>query len=329
MSDPTIPESVRRISGERAIEFDRRSRIPQPEKIEPGQIWSTHRRITLSDEVSFETNEPRIVVILEGKSLPDETIDQVVAAPISIFVSMASEFDLVCGQGAAQLAFEFIVEVWNESPVLKKHLRQHLGKLSDEATTQLLNLYRYHLTDEQVPASMLKWVGPRLMGEEDPRFAFQENEVEAVTYLGRAAAAALSLRVAEGEAIPARESQFEKRHFTVQPMLRRLTDVLRQPTIAYAAGPGEQKAWVVTMSEEQEYFTFELLNNHQPPYEVYLVAHEISPSLVGRQCVITIKTAELEFQSDPTELKTGSEIRVGEVHRFKPDQAQSIEISIQ
>ena len=112
-------------------------------------------------------------------------------------------------------------------------------------------------------------------------------------------------------------------------MLGRLVDAFHQPMTAYAAGLDLEKTWVVSASEEDDYLTFELLNSRTPPYDVYLVVHEISPTLLGRLCIVTVKTAGRELKSDPKELEIGGEFRVGEAHPFKPDQVQSIEITVQ
>lgn len=329
MNHSMIPEDIRKLSRERSVEFHRQSKNPKPEKIEPGQIWSTFSRIVLSDHRGLETDNPRIVVILFGDDQSSEISSRVITAPISVQVAMATQFDLICGRGTSSLGFDFIAEVWNETPTLKNQLRRYLGSLNAETTTSLLELYKYQLMDEEVPASLLNSVGPRLMGEEDPRFAFQEAEVEAAAYLAEAATAVLSLESADTEVSPGQDPVSEKRHFSTRPLLKRLADVLHQPRIAYAASLDVEKTWVVAVSKGQDYATFELLSSRMPPYNVYLVAYEISPSLIGLKCVVTIKTVEQQLESDPSELQTGNEIRVGEVYPFKPDQVEAIEIKIQ
>jgi hypothetical protein len=326
MNNPIIPEEIRRISRERALEFHRRSKKLQPENIEPGQVWSTHSQIRLADEVVFETDDPRIIVILDASLKPAK---QLVAAPISVFVSMASEFDLICRRDESPLGFDFIAEVWNETPMLREHLRDYVGTLGDKLKSALLDLYGYHLADEQLPTSMLTLVGPQLIGEQDPRFVFQEAEVGAAAYLARAATAALSMELASEESIPVQNRVRERRRFITLPSFGRLSDVLHQPAIAYAAGLDAEKTWVVPVSEGEDYLTLELLSSRSSPYDVYLVAHEISPSLIGRSCIVTITTVGREFQSEPSELQAGREIRVGEGYPFRPDQVQSIAIDIQ
>jgi hypothetical protein len=242
---------------------------------------------------------------------------------------MATEYDQICTRKETSLSFDFIAEVWNETPVIKKHLRDYLGKLSDPATIALLDLYKYYLADEEVPISLANWVGPRLMGEKDPRFAFQEAEVGAVAYLAQAATSALSLELVSTELVQANKQASEEHRFSALPMLGRLVDAFHQPMTAYAAGLDLEKTWVVSASEEDDYLTFELLNSRTPPYDVYLVVHEISPTLLGRLCIVTVKTAGRELKSDPKELEIGGEFRVGEAHPFKPDQVQSIEITVQ
>ena len=268
MNNSSVPKDIRRLSRERAPEFHRILKTPRPERIGPGQIWSTYAHIELGPDLRFETDDPRLVVIIDRLDESKRELEQVTAAPVSLDVSMASEFDLICSRGTSPLGFAFIAEVWNETPVIKTHLKQFLGSLRTDAMNALEELYKRHLVNEQVPFSLSNWVGPRLIGKEDPRFAFQVEEVEAAAYLAQAATAALESEADTSKATTAASEVTEEwRSFVTLPMLRRLSEVLHGPTPAYAAGMPEEKAYMVSGSEKDDYFTFELLTHRTGPYE--------------------------------------------------------------
>lgn len=328
MSHSMIPGDVRKLSRERALLFYQQISSPAPESIERGQIWSTFSQITLSDGSSFQTDDPRIVLTLAAGGTSYDLPGQVIVAPISIHTSMATELDLICRRGTSPLDYDFIIEIWNETPALRQQLRRYLGRLDEPATAALQELYVCHLTEQPVPASLLGWVGPRLMGEQDPRYAFQESEVEAVAYLGEAATTALSLEEEAADSVSLTNQIAEQIRFATQPVFRRLADVLHQPKTAYASSLETEKTWVVNVVGGGNFLTFELLNERVAPYEIYLIVHEASPSLLGRQVSIALQTLTSTFQSASNGLQIGNEIIIGNDELFRPEQVRSIEITI-
>lgn len=326
MSNIMIPQDIRSLSRQRAPRFHGTLKTPQPDRIEPGQIWSTRLLLELPDGHRFETNEPRLVVILEGTGLPSELLEQITVAPLSLPIQLAAESDLIVSGDASPLGFDFMVEVWNETPVLKGHLRRFLGRLPDEAVAAMRSLYRAQLLDEDVPPTLAGQVGLRIMGESDSRLAFQEAEIEAAAYLAQAATAALTLEVTAKEPARATPALSKSRLRLELPlMIGRLPDF----SIAYAAGTvGDEDTYIVSHVGDEEHFTFELLVDRLPPYEVYLVVHQVSPELENRRCVITIQTAERELQSAPTALEVDAEIQVGRDPDFVPREGQLIKVEI-
>ncbi len=323
-----IPEDIRKLSRERAPIFYQRLSMPTPDSIERGQIWSTFSHITLAEGSSFQTDDPRIVLILAAGDTSYDLSGQVIVAPISIHTSMATELDLICRQGASPLGFEFIVEVWNETPALIKQLRKYLGKLNEPTIEVLQELYSCHLTDAPLPSSLLEWVGPRLMGEQDPRYSFQESEVEAVAYLANAATATLSLEVAETDSVFGANQILQQLRFVTKPVFRRLSDVLQQPKTAYASSSDAEKTWVVNLVADETYLTLELLHDRVVPYEIYFIVHELAPSLSDRQFNIEVQTLMNTFQAAQSNLQVGNEIVIGNYELFRPEQVTSIEITI-
>lgn len=328
MDNLMIPEDIRKLSRQRAPVFYKIMKAPRPEQVEPGQVWSTHSFLDLPDGRRFEAIEARLVVILDGAGDSSEFLDQVTSAPISLSVNLASEYDLIVSGENSPLEFEFMVEVWNETPTLKGHLRQFLGKLSDEAIAAMRGLYTAQLLDEAIPEALKQWVGFRIMNEDDPRLAFQETEIKAVAYLAEAATVALTLEmVTQGSA--------ESLTDLVKPYLRlELPLVFAKlpafgPAVVFAAGKTQDEdAYIISYDGDEGQFTFELLVDRLPPYEVYVLAHQISAELKARTCVVTVLTAEGELQSVPSALEAGVEIQVGNDPNFTPREGDLINVAI-
>lgn len=326
-----IPQDIRKLSRQRAPRFHRILRSPPPDQIEVGQVWSTRSHFELPDGCRFETDEPRLVVILDGAGRPSESLDQIAVAPVSLSIQMAAEFDLVIQGDASPLGFDFMLEVWNETPVLKGHLRQFLGRLSDEAITTLRALYTAQLLDENISPTLAEWVGLHMMGENDPRLVFQEAEVGATAYLARAATAALTLEMTAQEPGRMPAGSIKPRWvFELSPMLKKQTGFITGPAVAQAAGIVEDvETYIIDQSEGDTCFTFELLFRQHRPYTIYLKVHRISSELEGHRCVATINTITREWRSVPTELRANARIQVGEDPEFRLDQVQTVKVEIE
>ena len=326
MNYPIIPQDIRRAAQEKVRGVSRVLNTPPPKQIEKGQIWSTRARFALPGGQNFETKDPRLVVIIDGPGQRSDSMEHVIGAPVSLAISMATEFDLIVAEDASPLGFRFLVEVWNETPALKGHLKEFLGRLSSEATMALEKLYQAKIIDDEVPASLAKWVGPQIMREVDPRLIFQRAEVAAVSYLAQAATAALG--VAEVYQ-PVREqsvASVSHRVFSLQPILTRLSDIVGSPRVAYAAGSGEQDTYVIAQREGDYSFTFELLSEPFQPYNVYLIVHQLARILQGRMCTVTIETPEQTLRSVQTELRVDGQIQIGQDAKFRPQNARVVTI---
>jgi hypothetical protein len=331
MDSLMIPEDVRKLSRQRAPAFYKIMKTPQPDQLELGQIWSTHSFLELPDGRRFEANEARLVVILEDADSLSESLDQITVGPISHSVNMATDSDLIVSEGNSPFKFDFMVEVWNETPTLKGHLRQCLGKLSDEAVTALSALYTIQLLDEPVPETLKQWVGFRIVNEDDPRLAFQETEIKTVAYLAQAATAALTLEAPVQELVPLPDDSIESRWvFSLRPILANLLEVISSPIVAHAAGAtGDVETYIIRQSEGDARFTFELRFRQRRPYTIYVKVHEVSPELVGRKGIVTVNTATSQWRSMPTELQVNGSIQIGEDPDFRLDQVRIVEIEIE
>jgi hypothetical protein len=306
-------------------------RTPQPDQIEPGQIWSTRSLLELSDGRRFEADEPRLIVILDGTGDTSEFLDQIAVAPVSLSTQMAAGSDLIISGDDNPLGFDFMVEVWNETPVLKGHLKRFLGRLPDEAVAAVRSLYTAQLLDEDIPSPVAEQVGLCIMGDNDPRLAFQEAEVEMVAYLAKAATAVLTLEVAVQEPVSMPATSLKPRWvFSLHPRLTRLSEVISRPAMAHAAGVADEvETYIVHQPEGDARFMFELRFRQRRPYTIYLKVHKISPELEGHRSVVTVNTSTGEWRSMPAELQAGARIQVGEDPNFRLSEVQVIEVEIE
>ncbi len=319
-----VPEVIRGLSREQAPHFYKlNQKTPQPTAVEPGQIWSTYSYLNLPDLAETSTDEPRLVVILAGTGGLEARYEQVTTAPISLMLWAATDFDLIVPKGESPLAYQFMVEVWNETPTLKAHLKACLGKLSERAMTVLRSVHVARLVDENLPAAAKAWVGLPLMGDSDTRIAFQEAEIEALEYLAKAATTAV---FAELTASVVADQPTKTRHrFEVKPIFGNLADFLKGPKRAFASSTLSQNDVIISKVEGDDTFVFELLERRRES-RVYLVIHDLSASLEGKVCVVTLVTADTEIHSEPAEMHKGAEIQIGNISNFDKKKITRIEI---
>src|SRR5690606_28962106 len=194
MSKIIVPNDVRELSREHAPAFYKRLNRPQPDQIAIGQIWSTHQNVQLPGDLQIESTEPRLIVILVADQ------DDLVAAPISISTQMAAEYDLILQGDTSPLGFDFMIEVWNETPIISEQLRQYLGILNNQFIEYLIKLHVSYLLNESVPETVRPYIGPALGQEHDMRAVFQTEEIISVEYLARAATASLARAAIEPKA---------------------------------------------------------------------------------------------------------------------------------
>jgi hypothetical protein len=221
-----LSQEIRQLYTGRPDIFRAVLKTPPPGQLVRGQIWSTKGFLQLPNGQRFETEEPRIVVIIDEIS-STERLEQFRAVLLSVDVSMASEFDLIVPASESSLKFDFMIEVWNEIPVLGTHLKHCLGTLSPEYNELLHTLYKSHMLGERVLAFEGQ-VGPPLMGEADIRFTFQEVEIRAAEYLAQAAGAAASYAETITSATPAITTAQQVLIPNVQPSWKSLLKRLQQ-----------------------------------------------------------------------------------------------------
>jgi len=306
-----IPEIIREISRERAPQFFNLTRkVPPPKIIEIGQIWSTQSTLMLPEIGEVITEEPRLIVILSTSEDTGLFYDQVTAVPISMMIWAATNFDLLVPIPESSLPYQYMVEVWNETPVLRAHLRTYIGKLSDNAVKVMRSVHLSLLLDENLPQKAQEWVGLPIIEENDLRVAFQEAEVEAVQYLANAATAALFADLPSPVAEPAR-----KKRFQVQPVFSNVEKFLKGSRRAFAAGHSTTSDIVVSTSSGEDAFVLQILERRRETL-IYALVHEVSPSLEGLSFVITVVLREQEIRSVTAIMRTDEQITIGNVLRF-------------
>lgn len=341
MNNKIVPKDIQERAYQRVEKFRNSLHSPQSYRVRQGQIWATHTIFELVTGTAIETNDPRLIVILAGEGPLSEAMEEVVAAPVSLATWMATDLDLLVPASASSLDFAFMIEVWNETPVLKGHLRRLVGNLSDEAIEALNALYESQLNQRYLPDKYMSWVGIPIMSHGDSRLTFQAEEVRASSYLAKAATAALGLEESEQEAkaaepAPSRSSILFDWRITVEGALRRVTDVLNQtrygrvgPSVAYAANAEEEPTLTFLYEGDEEQFLLELLNSRRSPYKVYLQVHMLSEGLKDRKCVVTLITKTGNLTSEPTVLKEGGTIVVGEDPYFERNGVENIEVLLE
>ena len=85
MVEMTVPQDIRELSRQKAPRFYELISATQPDRIKPGQIWSTRSHLEFPDGRRFETDNPRLVVVLDGESDRSRSMEQITVAPLSVF----------------------------------------------------------------------------------------------------------------------------------------------------------------------------------------------------------------------------------------------------
>jgi hypothetical protein len=323
-----VPRVIRELSRERILQFYKLSKTPTPLNIEEGQIWSTYSRLDLPNLPTSSTEEPRLIVIVTGTGHVSVKLEQITAAPISLMVGFATDFDLIIPETEIPLNYPVMVEIWNEIPVLKAHLRTCLGKLSEKAIAAMRSIHVARLVGEQLPASVKMWVGPELMGENDRRIAFQQSEIEATEYLANVATAAIFIEVTvpnESVVVSAKGT----RKLEIRPQFGNIKDFLSFPKRAVAASNVPSGNNIIITSPDNDIpFTFELLERRRESL-VYLILHDLPNNLEGKLCTVTLVTTDVQIISEPAEMHKGAEIQIGKVINFDKKNIVRVEIEVE
>jgi hypothetical protein len=242
--------------------------------------------------------------------------EDLVAAPISISIQMAAEYDLILQRDTGPLGFDFMVEVWNETPVIPEQLRQYLGVLDNQFIEYLINLHVSYLLNESVPETVRPYVGPALGQEDDMRAVFQTGEIISVEYLARAATAFLA-RTPVKQKVESRKQVIN----LGQSISELLDNVLgHRKAIAHATGGQAedlQRSHFIVHDDGDYEIVLELLVRRKR--EVYVRIHQIGRNLAEKRGVVILRTDGTILRSEPTVLEAGKNIELGTHKGFQPD----------
>ncbi len=95
-------------------------------KIKENQIWTIKRSYMDFEGIIQSTVAPIMVLLVSQEEMIGEDESFVRACPISPFVEMASETDQIC-EDDSLVGFPFLVERWNEQPILTEILDKYVG----------------------------------------------------------------------------------------------------------------------------------------------------------------------------------------------------------
>jgi hypothetical protein len=326
-----LPRDVRERSRERAADFGQLVSTLPPDRVELGQIWSTRAVFELPDGRRYETDEPRLVVVLDGDLEQLGGLGQIPVAPISPEVEYATDFDFIVPPSSGPVGFTFMAEVWNETPALVGHLRQFLGTVSGSAASALLQLYNCHLLDESIPSEIRGWVGAPIFSDDDERLAFQETEIQSVAYLALAAAAVLSsAERRESLRVDAAKEYRWRWVLEAKPRLGWLSDLNLKRDTALAAGrDNEGQTYIIDLADSDRFVRGELLCHRRHPYTIYISVYSVSPSLSGHMCMVALRSATKTWESAPDKLRVNAKIEIGEDPEFRPGDVLAVRLQIE
>ena len=325
MTKYNIPESIIRSARERGEQLSYLMNNPIPDEIRTGQIWSTFQNLDLDGE-EFYTDNPKIIVIVDTQPEEDSLF---AAAPISTATQYASEYDLLISADKSALGFSFMIEVWNETPVYQKHLKQFLGTLAELETTVLTQIYSLQLFNDPIPTSLSRWVGLKIFGDDDPRLAFQEEELAAISYLAEAATLSVSLLISEAaeDMVSSVMSDFVAK---VKPIFASLSNFapLTKRKLAYAATEHENETFILAFPEDGENLIFELQEGLPSTKEIFLFVHFIASDYRNKECNTKVFMEESEFEFPKFILKAGTEVKANVGCDFNISDFSEVEIKV-
>jgi hypothetical protein len=328
-----VPDDIRTLSQARAAQFNTLRNALQPEQIAVGQVWTTQSQMTLPDGRAFQTDDPRLVVVLEMDDPAEGVLPHAITAPLSTETAMASDFDLILSQEISEFGFDCMVETWNQVPMLLIQCKHYVGSLPDQAVDVMKDLVTAKLFGDVPDPALAAWTGPTLFGINDPRYAFQQAEVAAVTYLAAAATAAIELRVT-APAVSRRTAATASPRlvYRLGVTLARLSRYLspQVPKVAYAASAAqEEDRYLIHQEDGEAGFTLELLHRQRQPYTIYIEVHQVGTAIAAHQSTITVTTTSGSWTSAPAPLLVGATITIGEEPRFRIDDVQQVVVSVE
>lgn len=116
-------------------------------KIKQDQIWSVKREYLDYEGILQTSPHPMLVLINTNPESLDSDNEFVRVCPISPFIEMATTTDQICDDPSI-IGFPFLVETWNEQPILVDLLDKYVGNYysdlieKEEVVNQFQNEFR-------------------------------------------------------------------------------------------------------------------------------------------------------------------------------------------
>jgi hypothetical protein len=126
-------------------------------------------------DTDFTDGTLLVAVVLDRAEGDPETLG---VAPVSTEVENATEWDLLVASDDAPLGYPAMVEIWNHGTILADQVVERFGVLAVDGQNRLNAMYEALLADEPPPTDVRN--GVPVIGDDDPRALFQEEEAERV-----------------------------------------------------------------------------------------------------------------------------------------------------
>jgi hypothetical protein len=130
-SDTVIQTSLEKLNQllEKKTDNRKKIRLAYRHDIQPYQIWSTRTRQYSIFAESIHTFYPYMVMIKTAPQIYPDNHAIIRVQPVSFIMDFLSEGDVVIDD-MELLGIPFIIETWNEQPMLESGLQEHIGKLN-------------------------------------------------------------------------------------------------------------------------------------------------------------------------------------------------------
>lgn len=278
MNKYKIPTTTFELSKKKGNCFENLLVNPDPKAFAMGQIWSTKQSMIIGDQ-EFIADEPKILVILESQN---HDIGIVTGVPISSELLYAAQYDLLVKGENSPLGFDFMVEVWNETPVYVKQLKKYLGQLSKEFIQKLSDIYSFQLANESIPEHLMKFVGIELFGDDDPRYVFQKNDVRSLMFISQAATYYLSQTLEKTAREAVEESVWEFNLNLIYDKLSKYFSNL-ESNLAYASNLEDLETFLLVHEGQETQFIIEFILAHE---KLMISVLDASSNIIGKRCFL-------------------------------------------
>lgn len=142
-------------------------------KYRRNQIWTVKSQyIDFEGEIQKSKHKTMVLLISEPEDL-SEDVSFVRVCPLSPFIDMASLNDVLCND-ASLVGFPFIVETWNEQPMLTEILDKYVGDYSCDILESNENLSKDQQTFREIEISNARFLSQSIIA--------YTNEMERADY---------------------------------------------------------------------------------------------------------------------------------------------------